>query len=196
MNGNQGLEALASLCGGASKARTQGEPSKSNQGISPDDASMMPPPSGHLVHPKVMNLQNHTISNKSQISQQQLFQAVLSAANAGGNINPFALQNAGYHQRAIPNAESNNTGAAQQLAYYNHLYNTQVAAAQQAMQYKAANQQHDNNHNNIEHQLAAALALASGSGSAYSQMRFQGESWLMLQHDELSSYCDTLLCIF
>ena len=145
---------------------------------------MMPPPSGHLVHPNVMNLQNHTIANKSQISQQQLFQAVLSAANSGGNMNPFVLQNAGYHQRGIPNAETNNSGTAQQLAYYNHLYNTQVAAAQQALQYTAANQQqnntgYDNNHNNIEHQIAAALALASGSGSAYPQMRFQGESWFL-----------------
>lgn len=180
MNGNQGLEALASLCGGVSKARTQNDTrqNKSNN----DDSTMMPPPTGHLMHPSVMNLQNHSISNKTPISQQQLYQAVLSAANANanagantnGNVNLFQSINSNLHQRTVQNSES--TG----LAYYNHLYNAQVAA--QAMQLNAANQHQqnsgvfENNHNALEQQIAAALALASGSGTGLQQLRVRGST--------------------
>lgn len=180
MNGNQGLEALASLCGGASKVRTTSENAQSNQSITADESAMMPPPSSHLMHPNVMNLQNHAVSNKTQISQQQLYQALLSAANANGNM-PFSMSNPGFHQRPISSADAGASGAAQQLAFYNHLYNVQVATAtQQAMQYNAASQQNspmfEKNQNVVEQQIAAALAIASGSGGVIPQMRLQGES--------------------
>lgn len=123
-------------------------------------------------------MQNHAVSNKTQISQQQLYQALLSAANANGNM-PFSMSNPGFHQRPISSADAGASGAAQQLAFYNHLYNVQVAAAtQQAMQYNAASQQNspmfEKNQNVVEQQIAAALAIASGSGGVIPQMRLQG----------------------
>lgn len=174
MDGNQGLEALASLCGGALKARTQSENSQTIPSTPNEEFTKMPPPTGHLMHPNVISVQNPAMTNKSQISQQQLYQAVFSAASNNSGLNPLLELKQNFQQRNNPSLDSSATGPAQQLAYYNHFYNAQ-AAASKAIHLSAANQHQQNTTQNaIEQNIAAALAIATGSVASYPQLRLQG----------------------
>lgn len=143
MKGNQGLDALAALCGGATKARV-GNNVASAEGttIAPtpmqnpvSHAGNVPGPTGNISFvPENMT----PIASEAQQQQQQWQQAVASAATYGG-VAPNAATTALLSAAAATTGLANNNGEAstlnttmQQLAYYQYIQHAAAAAAQAA----------------------------------------------------------------
>mmetsp|Transcript_13133 Transcript_13133/g.15996 ORF Transcript_13133/g.15996 Transcript_13133/m.15996 type:complete len:511 (+) Transcript_13133:122-1654(+) len=132
MKGNQGLEALATLCGGASKAAFN-ETSTSNENFNQPAQNIQNQNNGnsnqsrqleHFANPPVAMGFVHNLSESNTSNNQQ--------TQALNNVNPqFAsLLNAGLSQQNLVNsmASSSNEGALQQMLYLKLLQNQAASA--------------------------------------------------------------------
>jgi len=132
MKGNQGLEALATLCGGASKAAFN-ETSTSNENFNQPAQNIQNQNNGnsnqsrqleHFANPPVAMGFVHNLSESNTSNNQQ--------TQALNNVNPqFAsLLNAGLSQQNLANsmASSSNEGALQQMLYLKLLQNQAASA--------------------------------------------------------------------
>lgn len=156
MKGSQGLDALAALCGGATKASENGAPgvvastsappAEKDATIAPaamqnggSHARSVPGPAGALRMPFPENMAPS--SSEAHQQQQQWQQAVASAASYGGAASNAAtaalLSAANTPNLANSNGEASALNAMQQLAYYQYMQHAAAAAAQAAQLGKA-----------------------------------------------------------
>ena len=157
MKGSQGLDALATLCGGASKALDE----EKNQ--RKDTANQSNQPIGSLPLSQQFSskssLMNVSNSNDNSVAQQQQQQQPQPQGNSLQHLNPqlSTFLNSGMANQNMVNSNNDNALAFQQMVYLNLLQNqnNNVANVLGSPQAQASTQFVDQNNN----ALAMVLAL-------------------------------------
>ena len=190
MKGNQGLEALAALCGGQSDAPTEDTRGTSHVGggegtTTGAPSSRTPLMNGTQVASAAQQglqggqRQNNQVSQQfpfQNMTQQQLQQA-LAASNAlqRAGVNPaVAVQNLLVSAGLMPqqqNMDSATLAAMQQLAY-NQIVQAQAKLAMQQAQAAIAT---SSGGVSLTEQAQQALAMALAAGSAQQRLQVQGK---------------------
>lgn len=188
MKGSQGLEALATLCGGARKAPDNENTQPNNGADQPGPAPAaqvqqvtLPRQLDHYTNSSFNNNRSKNDSNTAPAQQQQQM----------NQMNPqiAALLNAGINQQNIANKMNSNDGtmALQQMVYLNLLQNQNSAVSKLLNQQQASSPQFVD-----QNTLAMVLALQQQQKAQHevASNHFQSQN---LQHDQQQSQFRSLL---